>query len=190
MYKMYAPPKRAWQRQTRRQCLYLHLFPNTESAVAMLIFPYLVIYTAEEQGRWMQGCGIRTDAWFPLRLFSTVCKGVAEGRRVPGSPQTDVTSSTRLRPSRPPHGAASRTPSPTLATPTTSLSTPRLLASDLKTSTNTWYSQIANITNQTVKKYVRRYTCIKVVIFLQNFNSQLLRVKRWMGEFLLVQRAR
>ena len=158
MCKMYASRKRAWQRQTRRQCLYLHLFPNTEFTVAMLIFPISGDLYSRGAGKVDARVWHHDGCLVSLRLFSTVCKGVAEGRRVPGSPQTDVTSSTRLRPSRPPHGAASRTPSPTLATLTTSLPTPslqkKLLTSDHQTSTTTWHSQIANITDQKVKRQV------------------------------------
>ena len=65
MCKMYASRKRAWQRQTRRQCLYLHFFPNTEFTVAMLIFP---ISDDLQQGSGEGGC-----------------KGVALGR-VPSFP--------------------------------------------------------------------------------------------------------
>ena len=189
MCKMYASRKRAWQRQTRRQCLYLHLFPSTEFTVAMLIFPISDDLYSRGAGKVDARVWHHDGCLVSLRLFSTVCKGVAEGRRVPGSPQTDVTSSTRLRPSRPPHGAASRTPSPTLATPTTSLPTPSLP----KKATNLRSSDKHNHLTQSDCKYhqpegqeaianstggqVRRYTCMKVLIFIQDFNIQLLRMK-------------
>ena len=189
MCKMYASRKRAWQRQTRRQCLYLHFFPNTEFTVAMLIFPISGDLYSRGAGKVDARVWHHDGCLVSLRLFCTVCKGVAEGRRVPGSPQTDVTSSTRLRPSRPPHGAASRTPSPTLATLTTSLPTPSLP----KKATNLRSSDKHNHLTQSDCKYhrpegqeasanstggqVRRYTCMKVLIFIQDFNVQLLRMK-------------
>ena len=97
----------------------------------------------------------------PLILFPTVLKQGCGGGRpsspqtfphcvearvwqsVPGSPQTDVTS-TRLRPSRPPHGAAtSRTPPASLPTPTpsptpTPTPTPPVSTTLLSPASDTW----------------------------------------------------
>ena len=189
MFKMYASRKRAWQRQTRRQCLYLHLFPNTEFTVAMLIFPISddlysrgarkvdarvwhqdgCLVSPDTFLHCVQGCGRgQAGAWFPsdrryllhpaqaLTASSWCCQShtiTTTGNTNNQSPNALVAKKATNRRSSDKHN--------------------HLTQSDCKYHQPEGQEAIANSTGG----QVRRYTCRKVLIIIQDFNVQLLRMK-------------